>query len=240
MLNKENKSKTKGLSLSYKLILIMLAISLIPLAVSGYLNIRGSENALKEAGFKELNAIKTIKANQIESFFAERQGDINVLSNTPIIKDALKNFDQAFQAQGIDGSRYNIFLDRYGVTIPRNVKILGPLKHEEVLAAIAACRVFVMTSRSEGLPTVLMEAMALGKPVVGSDRFGIPEVIGSKKCGFIYRFGDAADLSAKFQAAWHDGVRCNEEAKKRIRDNYNWSQVIKRLDSIYGELLMFF
>ena len=131
----------------------------------------------------------------------------------------------------------NIFLDRYGITIPRNVKILGPLKHEEVLDAIAGCRVFVMTSRSEGLPTVLMEAMALGKPVVGSDRFGIPEVIGSKKCGFIYRFGDAADLSAKFQTAWHDGVRCNEEAKKRIRNNYDWSKVIKLLDSIYGELL---
>ena len=88
MLNKENKSKTKGLSLSYKLILIMLAISLIPLAISGYLNIRGSGNALEESYFKELNAIKTIKANQIESFFAERQGDINVLSNTPVVKDA--------------------------------------------------------------------------------------------------------------------------------------------------------
>ncbi|MFP4022005.1 MAG: methyl-accepting chemotaxis protein [Halanaerobium sp.] len=113
MFNKKKKTKTKGLSLSYKLILIMLAISLIPLAISAYLNITGSGSALKEATFHELEAVKTIKANQIESFFAERQGDVSVLSNTPIIKDSLEDFNQAFKDQGIDGSRYDVFLDRY-------------------------------------------------------------------------------------------------------------------------------
>ncbi|MFW5987921.1 MAG: methyl-accepting chemotaxis protein [bacterium] len=113
MFNKKKKNKTKGLSLSYKLILIMLAISLIPLAISAYLNITGSGSALEEATFHELEAVKTIKANQIESFFAERQGDVSVLSNTPIIKDSLEDFNQAFKAQGIDGSRYDVFLDRY-------------------------------------------------------------------------------------------------------------------------------
>lgn len=111
MLNKKNKNK--GVSLSYKLILIMLAISLIPLAISAYLNITGSSAALEEATFHELEAIKTIKANQIESFFAERRGDVSVLSSTPIIRDSLENFSQAFEAQGIDGSRYDIFLERY-------------------------------------------------------------------------------------------------------------------------------
>src|SRR6056297_637926 len=101
MFDKMKKNKTKGLSLSYKLILIMLAISLVPLAISAYLNISGSGGALKEANFHELNAIKTIKSNQIESFFAERKSDVIVLSNTPIIKDSLKRFDQSFQAQGI-------------------------------------------------------------------------------------------------------------------------------------------
>ncbi len=109
----DNHNSKNGLSLSYKLILIMLAVSLIPLATSAYLNISGSGEALEESNFHELNAIKTIKANQIEGFFAEKRGGIKVLSNTPIIKDALENFDQSYQAEGIDSPRYNIFLERY-------------------------------------------------------------------------------------------------------------------------------
>lgn len=111
MLKKENK--TEGLSLSYKLVLIMLAISLIPLSISAYLNLTGSGEALKETSFKQLTAIRTIKANQIESFFAERKADISVLSETPIIKESVTNFNQAYQSQGINGSKYKSLVNHY-------------------------------------------------------------------------------------------------------------------------------
>ena len=87
--SREKKGRRKRFSLSYKLILIMLLISLIPLAISALLNISSSSGALEESNFNQLSAIKTIKANQIEDFFSERFGDINVLSNTPIIKESL-------------------------------------------------------------------------------------------------------------------------------------------------------
>jgi methyl-accepting chemotaxis protein len=93
--------------------LIMMVISLVPLAISAYLNISGSGGALEEANFNQLNAIKTIKANQIENFFAERKGDISVLSGTPIVKESFKNFDRVYQNQGIDNSIYNVFLNQF-------------------------------------------------------------------------------------------------------------------------------
>src|SRR6056297_542124 len=111
--NNKNRHKKKNFSLSYKLILIMLIISLIPLGISGFLNITSSSGALEEANFNQLSAIKTIKANQIENFFAERQGDISVLSNTPIIKESLDDFESAFQGEGIDGTRYKSILKSY-------------------------------------------------------------------------------------------------------------------------------
>ena len=111
--SKKNKSKKKGLSLSYKLIFIMLVISLIPLGISGFLNIRSTSNALEEANFNQLSAIKTIKANQIESFFSERKGDINVLSNTPVIKEAINGFNSAYKSEGLDGAGYKTNLKKY-------------------------------------------------------------------------------------------------------------------------------
>jgi len=113
MFKQEEEKFNTSLSLSYKLILIMLVISLVPLAISAYLNISGSGGALEEANFNQLNAIKTIKANQIENFFAERKGDISVLSGTPIVKESFKNFDRVYQNQAIENSIYNVFLNRF-------------------------------------------------------------------------------------------------------------------------------
>ena len=110
---KKRISKKKGLSLSYKLIFIMLVISLIPLGISAFLSMRSSSQALEEANFNQLSAIKTIKANQIESFFAERSGDISVLSSTPIIKDSLADFNSSYETGGLEGSNYKSNLSKY-------------------------------------------------------------------------------------------------------------------------------
>jgi glycosyltransferase involved in cell wall biosynthesis len=123
-----------------------------------------------------------------------------------------------------------------GSDLPGNLRVLGPLPHEGVLDAIAACRVFVMTSRSEGLPTVMMEAMALGKPVVGCNRFGVQEVIGDERYGFIYDFENMSDLQHQFRCALEDGTRgC--AARARVETEYAWPGVIKKLDVVYRGLL---
>jgi glycosyltransferase involved in cell wall biosynthesis len=125
---------------------------------------------------------------------------------------------------------------KLGTGLPDNLRVLGTLPHSCVLDAIAECRVFVMTSRSEGLPTVLMEAMALGKPVVGCNRFGVKEAIGDERCGFIYDLEDMSDLRHKFSCALEDKLRGNA-AKARVESEYAWPVVIRKLDQIYTRLL---
>ena len=51
-----------------------------------------------------------------------------------------------------------------------------------------------MTSRSEGIPLVLMEAMARGKPVLAPAITGIPELVISGKTGFLYEPGSVENF----------------------------------------------
>lgn len=81
---------------------------------------------------------------------------------------------------------------RLGLT--GRVRFAGRLDEAATLAAIARADLLVLPSFMEGLPIVLMEAMALGVPVIGSRVAGVPELIEDGREGLLFRPGDWADL----------------------------------------------
>ena len=78
------------------------------------------------------------------------------------------------------------------------------------------CGVFVLSSRMEGLPTVLIEAMACGAPIVSTDcESGPHEILGGGKYGALVGVGDVAALEDAIEAALADPRRCGPEATAR-------------------------
>jgi len=65
------------------------------------------------------------------------------------------------------------------------VHVLGFRARDDVLALYRACDVVVLPSLSEGMPIVLMEAMACGKPVVATAVRGVPELVEEKVTGLL-------------------------------------------------------
>jgi glycosyltransferase involved in cell wall biosynthesis len=57
------------------------------------------------------------------------------------------------------------------------VILLGQISRDEVLSLVKACDIFVMSSRSEGTPMVLLEAASLKKPILSTNVGGIPELL---------------------------------------------------------------
>jgi glycosyltransferase involved in cell wall biosynthesis len=79
------------------------------------------------------------------------------------------------------------------------IRLLGHLSRHQLDSRYAAADLVVLTSRSEGIPLVLMEAMVRGIPVLAPTITGIPELVLDGKNGFLYRPGSLGDFVARVE-----------------------------------------
>ena len=82
----------------------------------------------------------------------------------------------------------------------------GAVSQPELASYFAAARVMVLPSLSEGLGRVVVEAMLLGTPVIGSRVGGIPDMIVDGENGYLVAAGDEAELTAALRRIYQDDV----------------------------------
>jgi colanic acid/amylovoran biosynthesis glycosyltransferase len=75
------------------------------------------------------------------------------------------------------------------------VRITGWISSEQVRSEIASAKVLVVSSFAEGLPVVIMEAMAMCKPVIATYVAGIPELVKHEETGWLVPAGDSNELA---------------------------------------------
>jgi glycosyltransferase involved in cell wall biosynthesis len=85
---------------------------------------------------------------------------------------------------------------------------------ESVRAELDAADLFVLPSKTEGLPRVMIEAMARGLACLGSDVGGIPELLSNED---LVPVADAQALAAKIELTFHDPERMNRMAERNFR-----------------------
>lgn len=82
-----------------------------------------------------------------------------------------------------------------------SVRITGWISSAQVREEILAARALVLPSFAEGLPVVIMEAMALQRPVLTTSIAGIPELVKSGETGWLFPAGDVETLADAMQAS---------------------------------------
>lgn len=65
-----------------KLVTAFLLIGMLPLLISGFLSMKEASDFLESASFNQLTGVREIKKSQIESYFGEREDDLEVLVRT--------------------------------------------------------------------------------------------------------------------------------------------------------------
>jgi colanic acid/amylovoran biosynthesis glycosyltransferase len=90
--------------------------------------------------------------------------------------------------------------------LQNKIRITGWLDGEQVRKEVSAARALVQPSFAEGLPVVIMEAMALGRPVISTFVAGIPELVLPGENGWLIAAGDVDALSNAMRACLHASV----------------------------------
>lgn len=122
------------------------------------------------------------------------------------------------------------------------VKLLGPRPRSEVIAELqgaalhAAPCVEAADGDRDGLPTTLLEAMALGAPCVSTDVAGIPEVIRDGETGLVVGQCDVAGLTDALERLLGDAalrVRLAEGARRRIEADFDVKRNAAQLRELF-------
>jgi len=100
---------------------------------------------------------------------------------------------------------------------------------------------FVLSSRHEGLPMVLLEAGACGVPVVATDVAGTREAVVNGETGWLARAGDADALAQAMTKLMCTPVEerraMGVRARRMVRERFSLETVLDRWEQLYAELL---
>jgi len=104
------------------------------------------------------------------------------------------------------------------------VHLVGEVPHDEIGSYYEAADLVALTSHSEGMPLVLMEAMAHGRVVLAPAITGIPELVIEGKTGFLYRPGVLGDFVGQVEHILRarEGLNAlRKAARNHVEEHFN-------------------
>lgn len=136
------------------------------------------------------------------------------------LRDSGVNFECLIAGDGPECERLKLLIR--GNRLHDQTKLLGHVSRERMQSLYRAADLFVLTSISEGIPLVLMEAMASGTVVLAPSITGIPELVVTGRSGFLYTAGDLEDFVDKVftvEAMMRNPESVSIEELSRIRES---------------------
>ncbi len=121
-----------------------------------------------------------------------------------------------------------------------SVELLGSVGQDKVPQLVADSDVFVLASFAEGVPVVLMEAMALRVPVVSTIIAGIPELISDGTSGLLVPPGRADLLAEALRRLLGDKSLCDRlvaNAEMKVFSEFNSEATARRLSELFASCL---
>ncbi len=119
------------------------------------------------------------------------------------------------------------------------VRITGWISSLQVRDEILASRALVLASFAEGLPVVVMEAMALRRPVIATAVAGIPELVRPPEHGWLLPAGDVDALAAAMEACLAAPpellARMGEAAHRRVLERHDIDTEAAKLAALFGK-----
>lgn len=163
---------------------------------------------------------------------SEEKDQKNLLSAFEIVKSAIPDAFLLFVGDG--PMREDIELEINRKNLSNDVHITGFV--QDVRKYLGSMDLFVLSSKREGLPLSILEAMAAGLPVVATDVGGNHEVIVNGKTGLLVPSGDSAaladaiiDVFSKIETL----KRLGESGRNLVTAKFDLKKMVKEYEAVY-------
>jgi colanic acid/amylovoran biosynthesis glycosyltransferase len=165
---------------------------------------------------------------------SEQKGHLLLIEAAARLAAERVDFELSLVGDGELREEIEGLIAHYGLT--GRVQITGWASSDQVRAEIQNARVLVLASFAEGLPVVIMEALAVGRTVLTTAVAGIPELV-SPDCGWLIPAGSIDELTVGLRRALHardaDLERMGRRGQARVRRLHNAETEASKLARLF-------
>lgn len=160
-------------------------------------------------------------------------GRISPEKDLPTLMEAARSCSHIqFKAAGIYDRMPHLLTEA-----PKNFEFCGHLDKRQLSEFYANSRVLVLCSICyEGFPSVLLEAMLGGKPVICSRIGGLPEIVDDRVNGLLFQPGNVEDLAEKIRCLWNQPDICRkmgQRGREKALGEYSQEKYYEHLMAVY-------
>lgn len=123
------------------------------------------------------------------------------------------------------------------IGIPKNMLFIGEKTHDDAMRILADAAAFVLPSYTEGFPNAVLEAMALGKPIIATAVGAIPEMLNG--CGVVIPPREAQSLQIELERIICDEAlraELGSKAKDKLLKEYTIDTVFAAYQKVWSEV----
>jgi glycosyltransferase involved in cell wall biosynthesis len=164
-------------------------------------------------------------------------GRLDAQKNVIRLLDAMRHVSAPVELVIVgDGEQRVLAEEHLAATGLENVRMVGPQRGAALLERYAWADAFVLPSDKEGMPLVLLEAMASGLAVIATDVPGTRDLVDGVG---LLAYPDAASLGAAIQRVASDKALCARlaaQADVRAGD-HSWTQQISEVERVYDRVV---
>ncbi len=166
--------------------------------------------------------------------FNSQKGLLLIPAAIAAVKDEFPGLKVVLIGDGEERAALEAEIARHGVA--GQIELRGWQSNVEVRRALVESRALLLPSFAEGLPVVIMEAFALGRPVVSTFIAGIPELVDAS-CGWLAPAGDVQGLAAAMREALAADAgrlaRMGDEARRRAVARHDIAASARQLKALF-------
>lgn len=206
-----------------------------------------SKMALVTTGV-DTNLFKTLDINNVRNKFGFRENEKIILYVGRIEKEkgidiAIKSFKKINEhfnnikmvivGNGNYCKELKALAKNLGIT---NIEFISQMDHNEIPEIMNCANVFLLCSLYEGMPTVVLEALACGVPVVSTNVGDTKKVVKDNNTGYIINKSKEEDIIDKLTESLLSADNFKKNCIKTAHE-YSWQKTATRILRIYNEIL---